>query len=63
MKLNNESKDKLSDVFIHLGEAAIIANAASLFIEGVKWYSAVGGIILGSILIWVGIVIANRIKK
>jgi hypothetical protein len=63
MKLNNESKDKLSDVFIHLGEAAIIASAGSFFLGDIKWYFAIGGVIFGSVLILNGIIIANSIRK
>jgi hypothetical protein len=63
VRLNEKAKDKFSDVCIHLGEAAIIASVGSFFIEGVKLYFAIGGILPGCMLIFYGIILTNQIGK
>ncbi len=50
--------EKLSDIMIDLGKAAIIAGVASFFIKPVNWLYAFGGIVLGLILISGGLRIA-----
>jgi hypothetical protein len=62
MKLADEAVEKIAEVVVHLGEAAIIAGAGSFFVQGVRWYFGVGGIFLGIGLIAYGIYLINKIK-
>ena len=50
--------EKISDITIDLGKAAVIAGFASLFLEPVKWVYVIGGTTLGLLLFAAGLITA-----
>ncbi len=63
MKLADEAVEKVAEVVVHLGEASILGGAGSFFVQGVRWYFGIGGIILGLGFIAYGIYLIHRIKS
>jgi predicted membrane protein len=55
MKLHDEVLEKFGDLLIDLGKAAMVAGAAALFFEKFRFFTTVGGILLGLIFISAGL--------
>ncbi|MGH7457219.1 MAG: hypothetical protein ACRENG_38070 [bacterium] len=63
-KVKVATVEKLSEVFIHLGEASIIGGGATFFVQGlVRWGISIVGISGGILLVLVGLHIHNNADK
>jgi hypothetical protein len=63
VKLKKATTEKLGDVFIRLGEAAIIGAAASLFVDGFPLSTSVYGIGVGCVFIGFGLYLYNQVVE
>jgi len=63
MKLADEAVEKISEVLIHLGEAAIIAGSGSLFVKSVPWYVGIIGICAGAGFVVYGVFLIHNLKS
>jgi len=63
MRLADEAVEKIAEVTVHLGEAATIGGAGSLFVKAVPWYVSTIGILLGFGLIAQGVFLIHKLKK
>jgi len=63
IKLADEAVEKIAEVAVHLGEAAIIAGVGSLFVKIVPWYVGVLGILLGIGFITYGVFLIHQLKS
>jgi hypothetical protein len=63
MKLADEAVEKIAEVLVHLGEAAIIGGVGLIVIESGKWYWGVGGIFIGVGLIVYGVFLIHNLKS
>lgn len=61
MKLADEAIEKIAEVLVHLGEAAIIGGVGLIVLESRKWYWGVGGIFIGVGLVVYGVFLIHNL--
>jgi len=63
MKLAAAAIEKIAEVLVHLGEAAVIDGVGLIVIESRKWYWGVGGIFIGVGLVVYGVFLIHNLKS